>query len=146
MSFGRIVSQNITNYGFSLALMPLPNSGLILIEASRTQRTAYRLVEQIRRFGDFSQKRVLRLTTDKFAAYSRVLAEVFFAIPYRYLPIVKRRVKMKLTTVKKVLVAGTPRSLSFKYPKNSKYLVYRAFQLDFKTTWMLFTAENLGIW
>ena len=52
---------------------------------SRTHRTAYRLVKPIRDVGDFSQKRVLRLTTDKFAAYQRVLAEMFFDIPYRYL-------------------------------------------------------------
>jgi IS1 family transposase len=50
---------------------------------SRTQRTAYRLVTQIRHFYDFSQNRVLRVTTDKFAAYPRVLAEVFVDIPYR---------------------------------------------------------------
>jgi IS1 family transposase len=50
---------------------------------SRTQRTAHRLVTQIRLFYDFSQQRVLRVTTDKFAAYPRVLAEVFVDIPYR---------------------------------------------------------------
>ncbi|OQW90381.1 MAG: hypothetical protein BWK79_20080 [Beggiatoa sp. IS2] len=83
---------------------------------SRTQCTAYRLVKQIRDFGDFSQKRVLRLTTDKFAAYQRVIAAVFFDIPYRYLQIVKRRVKMKLATVNKVFVKGTSRA----FPKNAK--------------------------
>jgi hypothetical protein len=85
---------------------------------SRTQCTAHRLVRQIRDFGNFSQKRVLRLTTDKFAAYQRVIAEVFFDIPYRYWKIVKKRVKMKLATVKKVFVKGTSRS----FPKNVKKL------------------------
>lgn len=83
---------------------------------SRTPCTAYRLVRQIREFGDFSQKRVLRLTTDKFAAYQRVLAAVFSEIPYRYLQIVTRRLNRKLAAVKKVFVKGTSRA----FPQNAQ--------------------------
>ena len=91
---------------------------------SRTRQTASRLVEKIRLFGDFSKKRVLRVTTDKLMAYTRVLAEIFFDIPYRYLQIVKKRVHMRLITVNKAFVKGTSRSFPQKNQKtqNTSYI------------------------
>jgi len=69
---------------------------------SRTQHTTYRLVEKIRRFGDFSKKRVLRLTTDQFSPYSRVIAAVFCDIPYRYLQIGSPFKLMEVLTFKEL--------------------------------------------
>jgi len=111
---------------------------------SRTQRTTHRLVEQIRRFGDFSQKRVLRVTTDKFVAYSRVLAEVFSEIPYRYLQIVKRRVNRKLATVKKVFVTGTSRSFPKKTQNTQNTSYIERFNLTLRQHVCYLQRKTLG--
>lgn len=111
---------------------------------SRTQRTAYRLVKQIRHFYDFSQKRVLRVTTDKFAVYPRVLAEVFCEIPYRYLQIVKRRVKMKLATVHKEFVLGTSRSFPKNTPKTQNTSYIERFNLTLRQHVCYLQRKTLG--
>jgi IS1 family transposase len=111
---------------------------------SRTQHTAYRLVKQTRSFGDFSQKRVLRITTDKLAAYPRVLAEVFFDIPYRYLQIVTRRVKWKLATVKKVFVSGTSRSFPKNTPKTQNTSYLERFNLTLRQHVCYWQRKTLG--
>ena len=49
----------------------------------------------------------LKVTTDKLAAYKNALQSVFTDIDYVYLQIVKKRVKMRLVTVKKCFVKGT---------------------------------------
>jgi len=111
---------------------------------SRTQRTACRLIKQIRDVGDFSQKRVLRVTTDKLAAYPRVLAEVFFDIPYRYLQIVKRRVKKRLATVKKVFVSGTSRSFPQNTPKTQNTSYLERFNLTLRQHVCYLQRKTLG--
>jgi IS1 family transposase len=110
MSFGHIVWLKIKKLGVFIGFESTAKFWINFELGSRTPCTAYRLVKQIRNFYDFSQTRVLRVTTDKFAAYQRVLAEVLVEIPYRYLQIVKRRVKKRLATVNKALVSGTSRS------------------------------------
>jgi IS1 family transposase len=49
----------------------------------------------------------LKVTTDKLAAYKNALQTVFRDRDYVYLQIVKKRIKMRLVTVKKCFVKGT---------------------------------------
>jgi IS1 family transposase len=49
---------------------------------------------------------ILKITTDKLAAYKNALEKQFGDIPYVYLQIVKQRFKRKLKTVKKFFVKG----------------------------------------
>jgi len=72
---------------------------------SRTNNTAGRLVSQLKRF--YGQtKNVIKITTDKLAAYKNALKKHFTDIPYHYLQIVKVRFKRRLATVKKNFVKG----------------------------------------
>ena len=48
------------------------------------------------------------MTTDKLAAHKNALNKYMKDIPYVYLQIVKRRIKRRLITVKKVFVKGAP--------------------------------------
>ena len=74
---------------------------------SRTNHTASRLVSQIKRFGNGTSNQVLKMTTDKLAAYKNALFKHFIEVPYYYLQIVKKRYKRRLVTVKKEFVKGT---------------------------------------
>ncbi len=60
--------------------------------------------------------RIIRVTTDKLAAYKNALEACFVDIPYVYLQIVKQRIKMRLKTVKKVFVIGTEKD----FPKGTQ--------------------------
>jgi IS1 family transposase len=60
---------------------------------SRTLHTANRLVAQFKRFGNWMGETLLKVTTDKLAAYKNALEKQFTKRPYHYLQIVKRRVK-----------------------------------------------------
>jgi len=73
---------------------------------SRTTVTANRLVKQIKRFGNWLPGGVLKVTTDKLAAYKNALDQQFTEIIYVYLQIVKQRFKRRLVTVKKEFVIG----------------------------------------
>ncbi len=74
---------------------------------SRTICTADRLVNGLKKLGDWSKSHILKVTADKSAAYKNALANIMGDIPYRYLLIVKRRVKRRLVTVKKCFVKGS---------------------------------------
>ncbi|WDN88614.1 hypothetical protein BuS5_01582 [Desulfosarcina sp. BuS5] len=50
---------------------------------------------------------ILKVATDKLAAYKNALENIMSEIPYAYLQIVKRRIKRRLVTVKKYFVKGT---------------------------------------
>jgi len=54
-----------------------------------------------------SDDTVIKITTDKFAAYKNALDKVFNEITYYYLQIVKKRYRKKLITVKKFFVKGS---------------------------------------
>lgn len=73
---------------------------------SRTTCTANRLVKNIKKISGFGTG-LLRITTDKLAAYKNALNKQFNDIPYAYLQIVKRKFKHKLLTVKKAFIKGT---------------------------------------
>jgi IS1 family transposase len=75
---------------------------------SRTTHTATKLVTRIKHYiGKLSRINPLKVTTDKLAAYKNALQSVFTNIDYIYLQIVKKKVKMRLVTVKKCFVKGT---------------------------------------
>ena len=74
---------------------------------SRTINTANRLVKGLKRLGTWGNDHILKVTTDKLAAYKNSLANIMGDIQYAYLQIVKRRVKRRLVTVKKLFVKGT---------------------------------------
>lgn len=74
---------------------------------SRTISTANRLVNGLKKLGKWSNDHILKVTTDKLAAYKNALTNIMGDIPYVYLQIVKRRVKRRLVTVKKLFVKGS---------------------------------------
>ncbi len=61
----------------------------------------------------------LKATTDKSAAYKNALKKYMKDIPYVYLQIVKRRVKCRLITVKKVFVKGSDKDFPGKSQNTS---------------------------
>ena len=63
---------------------------------SRTLNTANRLVKGIRQLGKWGDTHILKVTSDKSAAYKNALADIMGDIQYAYLQIVKRRVKRRL--------------------------------------------------
>jgi len=73
---------------------------------SRTTCTANRLVKNLKRLAGFG-KDLLRITTDKLAAYKTAIEKYMNDIPYVYLQIVKRKFKHKLITIKKAFIKGT---------------------------------------
>jgi IS1 family transposase len=89
---------------------------------SRTTHTATKLVKQIKLYiGILSQVILLKITTDKLAAYKNALQSVFTDIAYVYLQIVKKRVKMRLITVKKCFVKGVEADFKGK-TQNTSYI------------------------
>ena len=89
---------------------------------SRTTHTATKLVKKIKHFiGTFSPVKPLKITTDKLAAYKNAIESVFNDIVYVYLQIVKKRVKMRLVTVKKCFVKGTEDDFKGK-TQNTSYI------------------------
>ncbi len=62
---------------------------------------------------------MLKVTTDKLAAYKNALANIMGDIQYVYLQIVKRRVKRRLVTVKKFFVKGTAEDFPGKVQNSS---------------------------
>jgi len=86
---------------------------------SRTVYTANRMILQVKRFGRWSSEPIVKITTDKLAAYKNALSKHFLDIPYHYLQIVKRRIKRRLVTVKKCFVRGTEKDFPEKTQNTS---------------------------
>ena len=86
---------------------------------SRTVNTANRLVKGLKYLGKWGDDHILKVTTDKLAAYKNALANIMGNIQYVYLQIVKRRVKRRLVTVKKFFVKGTAKDFSGKTQNTS---------------------------
>lgn len=74
---------------------------------SRTVWTAVRLLKSIKMLLKISDDTVIKVTTDKLAAYKNALGKVFKEVNYYYLQIVKKRYRKKLVTVKKFFVKGS---------------------------------------
>ena len=83
---------------------------------SRTTCTANRLVKNLKLLGRWEKDHILKITTDKLAAYKKALENFMADIPYAYLQIVKRRVKRRLVTVKQFFVKGKAKD----FPEKSK--------------------------
>jgi IS1 family transposase len=89
---------------------------------SRTTHTATKRVTRINHYlGKRSRINPVKVTTDKLAAYKNALQSVFAEIDYVYLQIVKKRVKMRLVTVKKCFVKGTEDDFKGK-TQNTSYI------------------------
>ena len=89
---------------------------------SRTTHTATKLVNRIKQYFDFSSlKMPLKITTDKLAAYQNAIESVLGTYNYVYLQIVKRRIKMRLITIKKSFVKGTQADFTGK-SQNTSYI------------------------
>jgi len=86
---------------------------------SRSVSTASRMILQLKRFGNWCREQVVKITTDKLAAYKNALAKHFVDIPYHYLQIVKSRIKGRLVTVKKCFVIGTEKDFPEKTQNTS---------------------------
>ncbi|MEA3434832.1 MAG: IS1 family transposase [Thermodesulfobacteriota bacterium] len=86
---------------------------------SRTIYTANRLVKGIKELGRWRKNNILKVATDKLAAYKKALENIMSDIPYVYLQIVKRRIKRRLVTVKKYFVKGTAKNFPGKSQNTS---------------------------
>ena len=68
------------NYGYAL---DAPTKFWINFEVgSRTNNTANRLVQKLKLFGNWTEGKVLKITTDKLAAYKNALSKHLTDIPY----------------------------------------------------------------
>ena len=74
---------------------------------SRTNHTANRLVKGLKELAIWHSELLLKVTTDKLAAYQNALSKQMKSINYVYLQIVKKRFERKLKTVKKFWVKGS---------------------------------------
>lgn len=80
---------------------------ITLVTGKRTSTTAKRLVDHVYDLGTWSKHRLLRITTDKLAAYTHAISTYFQEdVRYVYLQIVKQRVKRRLKTVSKAFIQG----------------------------------------
>jgi len=86
---------------------------------SRTNSTAYRLVKGLKKLGKWGHDHILKVTTDKLAAYKNALSKLMGDVKYSYLQIVKRRVKRRLVTVKKFFVKGAAKDFPGKTQNTS---------------------------
>jgi IS1 family transposase len=108
---------------------------------SRTTPIANRLVAQFKRFGNWTGEKILKVTTDKLAAYKNALEKHFTNRPYHYLQLVKRRVKRHLVTVKKRFVKGTEEDFPEK-TQNTSYI--ERFNLTLRQHVSYLTRKTLG--
>jgi IS1 family transposase/transposase-like protein len=108
---------------------------------SRTNHTAGHLVAQVKRVGDFVSVGVLKITTDKLAAYKNALKKHFIGIKYHDLQIVKRRFKRRLLTVKKCFVKGTETDFP---PKTQNTSFIERFNLTLRQHVFYLTRKTLG--
>ena len=88
---------------------------------SRTNWTANRLVRGLKKLARWDCGLLLKVTTDKLAAYKNALSKQFHSINYVYLQIVKKRVKRRLKTVKKCFVKGSEKDFP-SGTQNTSYL------------------------
>lgn len=86
---------------------------------SRSRHTANRLVAPLKKMGRWGNDIVLKVTTDKMAAYKHALETSMIGIPYIYLQIVKKRFKRRLITVKKHFVKGAKKDFGPKTQNTS---------------------------
>jgi IS1 family transposase len=108
---------------------------------SRTIPTANRLVAQFKRVENWMGETILKVTTDKLAAYRNALEKQFTQRPYHYLQIVNRRGKRRLMTVKKCFVKGSEEDFPEKTP-NTSYI--ERFNLTLRQQVAYWTRKPLG--
>ncbi|MDM8565975.1 hypothetical protein QUF74_10025 [Candidatus Halobeggiatoa sp. HSG11] len=107
MNYGHIL-QSKKHQLWVFAALDVPTKFWINFEVgSRTTYTANRLVKTLKLFGNWTEDKILKITTDKLAAYKNALSIHLTNIPYKYLQIIKKRFKRYITLVSKnVLFTG----------------------------------------
>jgi len=109
---------------------------------SRTTFTATKLVRKINQYFNLSLlKKPLKITTDKLAAYKNAIESVLDNNDYVYLQIVKKRIKMRLITVKKHFVKGTKDDFTGK-SQNTSYI--ERFNLTLRQRVSYLQRKSLG--
>jgi IS1 family transposase len=88
---------------------------------SRTNHNAKKLVIGIKSWLKASKDTVLKITTDKLAAYKNAIASVLEEVPHVYMQVVKRRKHKRLVTVKKEFVKGSEKDFTGK-TQNTSYI------------------------
>lgn len=88
---------------------------------SRTNHNAKKLVTGIKSWLKASKDKVLKITTDKLAAYKNAIASVLEDVPHVYMQVVKRRKNKRLVTVKKEFVNGSEKDFTGK-TQNTSYI------------------------
>ena len=78
---------------------------------SRTNHTANRLIKNLKALCRWNSEHLLKITTDKLAAYKNALFKQMKSINYVYLQIVKKRFKRRLKTVSKFWIKGSDKDL-----------------------------------
>ncbi len=109
---------------------------------SRTTFTATKLVKKIDQYFNLSLlQKTLKITTDKLAAYKNAIESVLGNSDYVYLKIVKKRIKMRLITVKKNFVKGTKDDFTGK-SQNTSYI--ERFNLTLRQRVSYLQRKSLG--
>ncbi len=65
------------------------------------------MLKRLKELARWSPEDLIKITTDKLAAYKNALSKQFSSRNYVYLQIIKKRFKRKLKTVKKFFVKGS---------------------------------------
>ena len=86
-------------------------------------------------------KKPFKITTDKLAAYKNAIESVLGNSNYVYLQIVKKRIKMRLITVKKNFVKGTKADFTGK-SQNTSYI--ERFNLTLRQRVSYLQRKSLG--
>lgn len=86
---------------------------------SRTNHNAKKLVTGIKSWLKASKDKVLKITTDKLAAYKNAIESVLKDVPHVYMQVVKRRKNKRLVTVKKCFVKGSKEDFTGKTQNTS---------------------------
>jgi IS1 family transposase/transposase-like protein len=108
---------------------------------SRTNHSAFRLISGIKKLVVFPKDTVLRITTDKLAAYKNAIERLLIGVNYAYLQIVKQRYKKILRTVKKIFVVGTEEN----FPKGTQNTSFiERFNLTLRQRLSYLTRKTLG--
>jgi IS1 family transposase len=108
---------------------------------SRTTYTANKMLAFVAKAISSKTREIVKVTTDKLAAYKKALAKFFMDIDYVYLQIVKKRYKKRLKTVKKEFIKGCETDFPNK-TQNTSYI--ERFNLTVRQRISYFVRKTLG--
>lgn len=108
---------------------------------SRTTHNAKKLVTGIKSWLKGSKDTVLKITTDKLAAYQNAIETVLSDVTHVYMQVVKRRKNKRLVTVKKCFVKGSETDFTGK-TQNTSYI--ERFNLTLRQRTSYLCRKTLG--